>query len=102
MGPMRESRRIAVLGAGIMGASLALFLARRGFDVCLFVRESAPLAGASRWNEGKIHLGYVYAADASLKTAPSVIPGGLNLGPISSGLREPTLRAMSRTRTTSA
>jgi hypothetical protein len=85
---MSESRRIAVLGAGIMGASLALFLARRGFDVCLFDRESAPLAGASRWNEGKIHLGYLYAADPSLETARRVIPGGLKFGPLISELIE--------------
>src|SRR6187551_2219154 len=74
---MSENRRVAILGAGIMGASLALFLARRGFDVCLFDRESAPLAGASRWNEGKVHLGYLYAADPSLKTARALLPGGL-------------------------
>ena len=85
---MTESRRVAVLGAGIMGASLALFLARRGFDICLFDRESAPLAGASRWNEGKIHLGYLYAADPSLETARRVIPGGLNFGPLISELIE--------------
>jgi hypothetical protein len=85
---MSESRRIAILGAGIMGASLALFLSRRGFDVCLFDRESAPLAGASRWNEGKIHLGYLYAADPSLETARRVIPGGLNFGPLISELIE--------------
>jgi hypothetical protein len=85
---MSENRRVAILGAGIMGASLALFLARRGFDVCLFDRESAPLAGASRWNEGKIHLGYLYAADPSLKTARRVIPGGLNFGPLISELIE--------------
>ena len=66
--------------------SLALFLARRGFEVCLFDRETAPLAGASRWNEGKIHLGYLYGADPSLETARRVIPGGLNFGPLISEL----------------
>ena len=71
-----------------MGASLALFLSRRGFHVCLFDRESAPLAGASRWNEGKIHLGYLYAADPSLETARRVIPGGLNFKPLISELIE--------------
>src|SRR5512133_3078341 len=88
MGPMREGRRIAVLGAGIMCASFGLFLARRGFDVFPFDHESGPLAGASRWNEGKIHLGYLYAADPSLETARRVIPGGLNFGPLISELIE--------------
>ena len=41
--------------------------------------EGAPqlMQGASRWNEGKIHLGYLYAADPVLRTAERLIPGGL-------------------------
>lgn len=74
--------RIAILGAGIMGTSLALYLARRGREVTLFDREAMPLAGASRWNEGKIHLGYLYGADPSLQTARKVLTGGLRFGPL--------------------
>lgn len=69
--------RIAILGAGIMGASTALFLARGGAHVTLFDAAPAPLAGASRWNEGKIHLGHLYAADPSLGTAGRLLSGGL-------------------------
>jgi glycine/D-amino acid oxidase-like deaminating enzyme len=68
---------VAVLGAGIMGASTALFLARRGVRVTLFDEAARPFEGASRWNEGKIHLGYLYAADPSLDTARRILPGGL-------------------------
>jgi len=68
---------VAVLGAGIMGASTALFLARGGVRVTLFDAASAVCAGASRWNEGKIHLGHLYAADPSLRTAARLLPGGL-------------------------
>jgi hypothetical protein len=74
--------RIAVLGAGIMGASLALYLARRGARVTLFDKAAAPLAAASRWNEGKIHLGFLYNADPSLDTARHVLPGGLLFRPL--------------------
>lgn len=70
-------RRVAVLGAGIMGASLALHLARRACEVTIFDREEAPLSCASRWNEGKIHLGYLYGADPTLETARRLVPGGL-------------------------
>lgn len=70
-------RRVAVLGAGIMGSSLALYLARLGAAVTLVDRESAPMAGTSRWNEGKIHLGYLYGADPTLSTARHILPGGL-------------------------
>jgi len=68
---------IAVLGAGIMGSSLALFLARNGFKVTLFDKANQPFSAASRWNEGKIHLGYLYNADTSLRSAHQVMPGGL-------------------------
>lgn len=75
--PRGKQKRVAVLGAGVMGASTALYLARRGFAVTLIDAADAPLSAASRWNEGKIHLGYLYAADASLDTARRMIPGGL-------------------------
>lgn len=73
-------RRVAVLGAGIMGGAVAIHLARRGFDVTVFDREAAPMAAASRWNEGKIHLGYIYGADPTLATAQHLLTGGLQFG----------------------
>ncbi len=60
-----------------MGCATALFLARGGARVTLFDAAEAPFTGASRWNEGKIHLGYLYAADPSLATARRLLPGGL-------------------------
>ena len=74
--------RIAVLGAGIMGACLALYLARRGAAVTLVDQAARPFEGASRWNEGKIHLGHLYSADPSLRTARHVLPGGLLFRPL--------------------
>ena len=68
---------VAVLGAGIMGSSVALFLARRGFHVTLLDAANQPFSGASRWNEGKIHLGHLYAGDTSMQTARAVLAGGL-------------------------
>ena len=72
------SQSIAVLGAGIMGASTALHLARRGLAVTVFDQAPEPFLGASRWNEGKIHLGFLYAADPTLRTARAVLAGGLD------------------------
>lgn len=65
-----------------MGCSAALLLAEAGFEVALFDAAPAPMSGASRWNEGKIHLGFLYAADPSLETARRVIPGGLAFAPL--------------------
>jgi hypothetical protein len=73
-------QRAAVLGAGIMGSSVAFLLARHGANVSLFDRQNSAMACASRWNEGKIHLGYLYGADSSLRTARHILPGGLAFG----------------------
>jgi hypothetical protein len=73
---------VAVIGAGITGTSVALLLARRGVRVTLFEAAAGPLTAASRWNEGKIHLGHLYAADHSLETARRLLPGGLAFRPL--------------------
>lgn len=75
-------KRAAVLGAGIMGASTALLLARRGVSVVVMDAAAEPMDRASRWNEGKVHLGYLYAGDPTLATARRVLPGGLAFKPI--------------------
>ena len=69
--------RIAVLGGGILGSCTALELARRGRRVTLVDGADDIMQGASRWNEGKIHLGFVYAGDPSMETARRLIPSGL-------------------------
>jgi glycine/D-amino acid oxidase-like deaminating enzyme len=71
-----------VLGAGIMGSCTAIFLARRGCRVSLIDAAGEPVTRASRWNEGKIHLGHLYAADPSLHTARHVLPGSLAFRPL--------------------
>jgi hypothetical protein len=81
-----SERRIAVLGAGILGCSTALLLARSGCSVTLFDAAPQPFSGASRWNEGKIHLGFLYAGDPSLATARRILPGGLAFKPLVEGL----------------
>lgn len=60
-----------------MGCSTALFLARKGCRVTLYDQANQPFCGASRWNEGKIHLGYLYSGDPSMQSAEHVISGGL-------------------------
>ena len=61
----------------MLGLCTALELVRRGSRVTLIEGAHEIMQGASRWNEGKIHLGYLYAADPSLSTAKRLIPGGL-------------------------
>ncbi len=73
---------VAVLGAGLAGCIVALELADRGERVVVFERRDAPMQEASRWCEGKIHLGLVYANDASFRTAQLMIDHAVNFRPI--------------------
>lgn len=69
--------RVAVLGAGIQGACTALELALNSVEVDLYEKSDCPLARTSSHNEGKIHLGYVYANDRSLRTARTMARGAV-------------------------
>ncbi len=70
--------KIAILGAGIMGSCLALELAQRGHTVDLFDMASTPMTGASLNNEGKLHLGFVYAKDPLKDTHKIMVRGSLS------------------------
>jgi glycine/D-amino acid oxidase-like deaminating enzyme len=89
---------VAVLGAGIMGSSLALMLARSGSHVTLFDQHAQPFRGASRWNEGKIHLGFLYNADGSMQSAQRMLPGGLSFKPLVEDLIGTSLDAVTTQR----
>lgn len=83
----REARaQVGVLGAGIMGCCLALELARRGRSVDLFDLAATPMLGASLHNEGKLHLGYVYAKDPHKETHGLMLRGSLSFARIVEGL----------------
>lgn len=73
---------VAILGAGLAGCGVALELAGRGEQVVLFDRRSRPMQEASRWCEGKVHLGLVYANDASFRTARTMLDNALEFSEI--------------------
>jgi hypothetical protein len=75
--PYNQKARVAILGAGLAGCVAALELARIGQPVTLIDRTPQPMMGASRHNEGKLHLGYVYAADTRLETHKILAEGSL-------------------------
>jgi glycine/D-amino acid oxidase-like deaminating enzyme len=68
---------VVVLGAGLQGAGVALELAGRGIPVTLLERDGLAVNRASLRNEGKIHLGFIYANDPSLGTALLLLEGAL-------------------------
>jgi hypothetical protein len=74
--------RVAILGAGNAGTCAALELASRGYGVDLYEESDQPITRASLHNEGKVHLGILYAKDASLNTARLMIKGALSFAPL--------------------
>ena len=62
-----EGRRIAVVGAGIFGCTVALALAEAGARVSVFERLREILGGASGNNQNRLHLGFHYPR--SIETA---------------------------------
>lgn len=73
-----QTTEVAVLGGGLQGCCIALELARHGIAVTLIEQDPHLLNRASLRNEGKIHLGLVYANDASLATGRLQLRGALS------------------------
>lgn len=61
--------KIAVIGAGIFGSTIAIALAERGLSVDLFEKNNDILQAASGINQYRLHRGYHYPR--SMKTALS-------------------------------
>jgi hypothetical protein len=60
---------------------VALALAERAVKVTLFDKNDALLSRTAVANEGKIHLGYMYAGDPTLSTAKTMMAGALAFAP---------------------
>lgn len=75
---------VVILGAGLTGAGIALELAGRGIDVTLLDQDERAMNRASLRNEGKIHLGLIYANDPSRATALRQLDGALRFRAITS------------------
>jgi hypothetical protein len=73
---------VAVIGGGIQGCLAAIDVVSRGYDAVLFERRDGLTLAASRWNQGKIHLGYLFANDPSLSTARRMISGAVTFAPL--------------------
>lgn len=71
-------RTVAVLGAGLQGVCVALAMQAKGWRVRLIDREPQPMLRASLRNEGKVHLGFVYANDRSFRTSRLMLESGLS------------------------
>jgi hypothetical protein len=57
-------------------------LASAGISVDLYDKNDRCVAQTSARNEGKIHLGYVYASDRTLRTARTLVKGAVAFSPL--------------------
>jgi glycine/D-amino acid oxidase-like deaminating enzyme len=73
--------RVGILGGGLQGCCVALSLAERGIKVTLFDRNEQLLSRTAIANEGKVHLGYMYANDPSHSTARLMLQEALAFAP---------------------
>lgn len=72
-----NKKRVAVLGGGIQGCTMALLFEKHGYDVTIFDKSTDILNRASSNQEGKIHLGLVYSGDQTLKTGARMLESAL-------------------------
>lgn len=72
---------VGVLGGGLQGCCVAIALAERGLRVTIFDRNEQLLSRTAVANEGKVHLGFMYAGDPSLSTARMMMRGAIAFAP---------------------
>lgn len=72
---------VAVVGGGLLGAVAALCATARGWDVQLIEARSDLLSAASAVNEGKVHLGPVFALGGA-PTQEVMLRGALSFAPL--------------------
>lgn len=72
---------VAVVGGGLLGSVAALCAAARGWDVELIEVRTHPLSAASVVNEGKVHLGPVFALGDE-PTHEVMMRGALTFAPL--------------------
>ncbi|NQV76099.1 MAG: FAD-binding oxidoreductase [Bacteroidetes bacterium] len=68
-----SNQKIAIVGAGIFGCSIAIELAKEGHDVTVFEQDQEIMLRATKNNHNRIHYGYHYPR--SLETSKQSLDG---------------------------
>jgi hypothetical protein len=72
----------SIIGTGIQGCTIALQLSKRGYQINLIDQSKEMYRQASLNQEGKIHLGFIYAMDFSHKTAQKLLTDAMMFAPV--------------------
>ena len=75
-------KNVVIMGAGIQGICCALALSNLGINVTILDKTPEPLLRSGLRNEGKIHLGFIYANDKSFRTASLMLKSALTFSPL--------------------
>jgi FAD dependent oxidoreductase len=73
---------VIIMGAGIQGICSALALSNLGIPVTLIDKTPEPLSRSGLRNEGKIHLGFIYANDPTFRSASLMLHAAVNFSPM--------------------
>ena len=73
-----NTKHVGILGAGIQGCCVALLFKKLGYDVSLIDQMNDIMEMASKNQEGKIHLGFVYSNDQTFQTGEKMMLSALN------------------------
>lgn len=79
--PLESKATTCIIGAGLQGCCIALALASKGLPSTILDAAPEAMSGASLINEGKIHLGFVYALDTHGRTQDLMLKGALHFAP---------------------
>ena len=74
-------KKALVLGGGIQGCCLSIMLKKHGYDVKIIDKSADIFNRASLNQEGKIHMGFNYGLDSSLKTGKKLMLDALHFAP---------------------
>ena len=74
-------KRALILGGGIQGCCISLMLKKHDYEVSIIEKSDGIINRASINQEGKIHLGFNYGMDKSLKTGKKLMLDALNFAP---------------------
>ncbi len=59
---------VGILGGGMQGSCMALLFRKKGYEVTILEQADDLMSRASFNQEGKIHMGFIYAHDTSMNT----------------------------------
>src|SRR3989344_2021139 len=71
-------KKALVLGGGVQGCTVALMLKKHGYQVNIIDQSTDIFNRTSLNQEGKIHLGFVYGLDSSLRTGKKLLLDSLH------------------------